>query len=150
LARKATSERNYVHGGAGTRLYRIWLGMKRRTADPRRNNYHRYGGRGITVCEEWKDSFAVFRDWALANGYRDDLSIDRIDNDGNYEPGNCRWNSAKAQSNNTRRNVFLTVGGETHTVAEWTRKLGLQVNIITKRLGLGWSVERALGLEAVA
>lgn len=91
-----------THGGKGTRLYNIWRGMKQRCFNPNNRQYNDYGGRGITVCDEWKNDFPAFRDWALTHGYRDDLSIDRINNDSSYEPGNCRWTTAKVQSNNRR------------------------------------------------
>lgn len=92
-----------------TRLYRIWANMKTRTTNRNRIGWKDYGGRGITVCDEWKDDFKAFYDWAMANGYRDDLTIDRINNDGNYEPGNCRWATRREQNENKRADRSLPV-----------------------------------------
>ena len=92
----------YKHGGEGTRLYRIWKGMKQRCYNPKTENYQNYGGRGITICDSWRCDFPAFRDWALANGYSDDLSIDRIDNDKGYGPDNCRWADRITQRANQR------------------------------------------------
>ena len=92
-----------THGGTHTRLYRIWNGMRSRTTNPKTSFFYCYGGRGISVCEEWKNSFELFREWALSHGYQDNLSIDRINNDGNYEPCNCRWATASEQQLNKRK-----------------------------------------------
>ena len=96
------SESTKKHGLFRTRLYNIWNNMKMRVNNPQHTHYQSYGGRGITICDEWKNDFMSFHDWAMSNGYSDELSIDRIDNDGNYEPNNCRWTNQVIQSRNQR------------------------------------------------
>jgi len=132
------------HGGSKTRLYNIWYGIIRRTEDYTRRDYKDYGGRGIRMCKEWRADFAVFRDWALASGYEDGLSIDRIDPDGNYCPENCRWSTRSTQENNKRHNVVITAHGKTLTAAEWERETGIPAYQIRKRIRLGWSEEKAV------
>ena len=133
-----------VHGGKHTRLYQIWKGMRARCNKPNDKNYLWYGARGISVCPEW-DDFTVFRDWALANGFNDSLSIDRIDYNSGYSPDNCRWADKITQANNTRGNHRLTFNGETHTMAEWSRITGIPYHRLKDRINkLGWDVRRAL------
>lgn len=109
-----------IHGGARTRLYAIYKDMRLRCTSPKRKRYKHYGGRGITVCQEWS-RFENFREWALANGYASDLTLDRRDNDGNYCPENCRWTTRSVQDNNKQNSVRITAFGERKTVAEWSR-----------------------------
>lgn len=118
--------------------------MKTRCYNPSSNKYHAYGGRGIKVCDEWKNSFANFKKWALSNGYANNLTLDRINNNGNYEPSNCRWVTNKQNTNNTRRNRILTYNGENHTMSEWCEILGVKLQTLSARIYRGWSVEDAI------
>jgi hypothetical protein len=127
--------------------------MRSRCNNPKNKEYHRYGGRGIKVCNEWLNDFMVFQNWAMVNGYdvsapRGQCTLDRIDNDGNYCPENCRWTTAKEQANNTRRTRFIEFNGETHSVSEWGRRLGINQSTLNMRLNkYGWSAEKALKTE---
>ena len=106
------------HGDFGTKLYQVWGNMIQRCENPNSSSYPRYGGRGIRVCESWKD-YKKFKAWAIANGYEEGLTIDRIDYYGPYSPANCRWAGRKLQANNTRRNFTVTYDGRTRTLSEW-------------------------------
>lgn len=140
--------RHVTHGGSGTRLYITWRNMISRCTNPKDPQFFRYGSRGIAVCDAWRDSFQAFHDLAMANGYREDLTIDRINNDGNYCPDNCRWATRLEQAQNTRKTRLITYNGETHSVCEWARILGMNQGTLNNRLNLyGWSVEDALGKE---
>lgn len=133
---KLTSERNTTHGMKPTRLYRVWNGMKARCQIPSSSGYYKYGARGIKVCEEWQN-FEPFKEWALANGYRDDLQIDRIDVYGNYEPSNCRFVTNKENALNKRNTRYLTLDGVTKTVIGWADTLGISERTIRSRLSRG-------------
>lgn len=126
---------NKTHGQSRTRLHRIWTYMRERCNNPNNPRYFRYGGRGIRVCAEWsgETGFETFMLWAIQNGYSDELTVDRIDNDGDYSPQNCRWVSPKAQSNNRSSGRYITVDGEKKTVAQWSDQLGLKRPGIYKR-----------------
>lgn len=125
------------------RLRHIWHGMLRRCNDPNHNCYHHYGGRGISVCDEWND-YVSFARWSLKNGYDDNLSIDRINNDGNYEPSNCRWVTPREQLYNKRTNRFATINGITKTITEWSEEYGQDPNTVFTRIGKGMALEEAL------
>ena len=135
---------NTRHGMFNTRLYKIFDSMKQRCYNPNSTSYHNYGGRGITICDEWLNDPSAFFKWSLENGYSDDLTIDRKDNDKGYSPENCRWTTEIEQHNNTRRNRYVEYKGEVHTLSEWCRILGLNYSTVKTRLNvLKWSVEEA-------
>lgn len=133
-----------THGKSKTRLYRIWHGMKTRCNLVQDKRYKDYGGRGIKVFHEWDTNFLSFYNWAIANGYKDNLSIDRIDNNGNYCPENCRWASAKQQMNNTRYNHLVEYNNEVKTVREWAKTLNIPEQRLYHRLNDGWPIKDAL------
>lgn len=138
---------NITHGESKTRLYTVWHNMRERCQNPNATEYHRYGGRGISVCAAW-ENYETFRDWALSHGYSPSLSIDRKDNDGNYSPDNCRWATAKEQANNTSKTRLIELDGERLSVSEWARKLGINQSTLSMRLNkYGWSAEKALTTE---
>ena len=133
------------HGMCGTRIYRIWKQMKTRCLNKNTPDYKKwYGGRGVTVCDEWRNDFKTFYDWAISNGYREDLTIDRIDSNGNYCPENCRWVDLKTQARNTRQNHLITYNGETHCLVEWAEILGVNVQVLRSRVYSGWDDERII------
>ena len=132
------------HGMSDTRLYSIWHAMNQRCFNANNSRYANYGGRNITVCDDWRDSFETFRDWAMANGYRDDLTIDRIDVNGSYSPGNCQWITNKEQQNNRRNNRMIEFNGEKKSLQQWAEKLNINNRALRKRIRSGWTKERAL------
>jgi hypothetical protein len=133
--------RGFRHGGRKSSEYQSWCAMKARCENPKTSNFASYGGRGISVCERWKHFPCFLADM----GSRPiGLSLDRINNNGNYEPSNCRWATSSQQSSNTRVNVFITNHGETHTAQEWARITGIDISTICKRVKAGWSEDDIL------
>lgn len=132
-----------THGLSRSRLYNIWASIKKRCLCLNNKDYNRYGGRGITVCDEWM-KFEPFKNWAISNGYDDALTIDRIDNNSDYCPENCRWITSKYQSRNRRNNKTITYNGETHCISEWAEIKGLSHSVISARIKKGWVIEKVL------
>ena len=128
-------------------LYNVWYHIKRRCLKEKNPAYKDYGGRGITICEEWEKSFESFYFWAINNGYENNLTIDRIDNNKGYSPDNCRWTDSKTQCNNRRSCVMITYNGKTQNLMQWCEELGLNYKRIHNRLyKCKWSFEKAISI----
>lgn len=134
----------YKDAVIGTAIYNTWNRMMHRCYDVKNHKFKRYGQRGIKVCDEWKNNYDNFYNWSINSGFRIGLSIDRIDNDGNYEPSNCRWATRKQQMNNTSRNRCITFNNETHTLAEWSELLQIKYGTICSRLHRGKPISQVL------
>lgn len=126
-------EMHTTHGLSQSRIYKVYSGMKKRCYDKNHKLYNRYGGRGIKICDEWLNDFMAFYNWSMANGYQDDLTIDRIDNNKGYSPDNCRWVTMLEQAQNTSKNVNITYKGKTQTISAWSRETGIPQNTISRR-----------------
>jgi hypothetical protein len=122
------------HGQHGTKLYHVWAGVKDRCNNPNAKHFKHYGGRGISICEEWKVDYIIFFNWAMEKGYKEGLTIERIDVNGNYEPSNCKWITQKEQAKNTTRNRKITYDGQTLNITEWAEELGINRNTLNARL----------------
>ena len=133
-----------THGKSNTRLYRIYKSMKSRCYNSHNKSYERYGGRGIKICNEWINDFQAFYNWSINNGYKEDLTMDRIDNNKGYSPTNCRWVDRKTQCGNTRRNLQLTYKGITHLISHWAELLNLDQSLLSHRYYSGWDIEKLL------
>lgn len=132
------------HGHTGNRIYNIYRGMRTRCYNKKDYHYNWYGARGIKICEDWDNDFLSFYEWSINNGYQDNLTIDRIDNNKDYSPDNCRWITTQKQCNNRRNNHLVTINGETHTIMEWSRISGLDRKVIERRLKKNISGENLL------
>lgn len=141
VARKLLIDQTVTHGKSSHPLYERWCAMKRRCNN---KNDLSHGGRGIKVCNEWVNDFEEFYNWAINNGFDENLTLDRIDNDGNYEPNNCRWTTYETQANNCRSNKRIEYLGETHTLAEWSKLYNIDQNKVQRRLSVGWDISDAL------
>jgi hypothetical protein len=133
------------HYRKGTRIYNIWKNMRARCHNSNHPNFKYYGGKGVVICGEWND-IIVFEKWALENGYKDDLTIDRMDSNGNYEPDNCRWATREEQSNNKCSNVKITHNGITLGISQWAYKLGGKSHMVISRLRRGWTDSEAVSI----
>ena len=133
-----SKQRMTTHGHSKTNLYYVWLTMRNRCRNDTVKSYQHYGGRGITVCDDWNKSYESFEKWANNNGYCEGLQIDRIDNNGNYEPNNCHFVTQKENANNTSRNHRLEIKGEVKTISEWSLFSGIKRQTIQSRLKYGW------------
>lgn len=145
-----SSNRRDCHHLQNTRIYRIWCGMKRRCYNKHNEHFDRYGGRGIIVCDEWKTDFMNFYDWAMSNGYDDKLSIDRINNEGNYEPSNCRWANQKQQIVNSTATIKCSLGGNIVSLSDIADILGVsfkRIRRIVYMLNNGYDMSELLSLS---
>ena len=132
-----------THGLCNTPMHHVWLSMKGRCYCKTNKSYKNYGGRGITVCDEWIKSYRAFYEWAVSSGYKKGLSIERIDNNKGYSPDNCKWADKNEQAKNRRNVIDVTYNGKTQCLAEWARELGISRGTIKSRLDQGRSVEEA-------
>lgn len=152
LLGETTAQRNLTHGanarGRRSKAYNTWAHVLQRCRNPKNVSYPDYGGRGIKVCDRWADSFENFLA-DMGEPPSPEHSIDRIDYNGNYEPGNCRWEVKIVQMNNKRSNRRITFGGRTQTLAEWAREKSLLPDTISNRIKAGWSVESAVNTPKV-
>lgn len=136
------TKHNDANRGQKTRLYNIWVDMRRRCNNKSRKSAKNYSLKGITVCEEWND-YLTFKEWAMSNGYNDDLTIERKDNSKGYNPNNCCWIPKSEQSRNRTTNHYITYNGKTQTLTEWALELNIKRTTLSNRLRNGWSVEKA-------
>lgn len=149
LQKERTSAARTIHGlyrdkdKKRTRLSRVWSTMKERCQNPHSKSFKDYGGRGISVCSEWHD-YLPFFEWAMSHGYQSGLQIDRIDNNGNYDPSNCRWATRREQGSNKRNNIVIYFSGRTLTLQRWAEELHIDRRLLSQRFKKGWPTERIL------
>ena len=142
LHKKVMQDMMTTHNLTNTKLFKIWRAIIDRTEYISNKKYKDYGGRGIKMCQEWRNDFKVFYEWAINNGYKEGLTIDRINVNGNYEPNNCRWATWKEQQNNRRNNHYITYKGETHTISQWSEILNVKQGTLLARVNK-YGIEKA-------
>lgn len=139
------ASKNYTHRQTKTDIHNKWLSMKQRCFDKNHGSYAKYGALGITVCDEWKNNFIAFCNWSYENGYKEGMSLDRIDNSKGYSPDNCRWVTWKGQCNNRRSNLKITYRGKTQNLRQWCDELSLNYQLVHQRMKkCGMSFEEAI------
>jgi len=146
LQKLRTARANRTHGKTNHRLYGVWCAMLQRCRTPSCKSYERYGGRGIRVCKRWKKFVNFLKD--MEHEFKEGLTLERVANDGNYSPSNCRWATRKEQANNTRRNVQLTYNNKTLSLSEWSNLVGVMKPTVWSRIKRGWTVDMALTTPA--
>lgn len=147
--RNSNGTSKYPKEARKSRLLGIWYSMKERCYTESSGGYKKYGSKGIKICDEWKNDFMAFYNWSISHGYSDNLTIDRIDYRGNYEPSNCRWADIKTQANNKSNVRKYEYNGELHTMTEWSEIMNINYGALWERLNvLGWSIEKALKTPA--
>lgn len=129
------------HGMTGTRIYKMWHNIKSRCTNPNATKYYLYGGKGIKVCDEWLHSFENFYNWAMQNGYKDNLTIDRINSDKDYCPENCRFATFKEQNSHLKTTIIIEWNGKKMTLSQWSDYLGISYDCLSARYLRGWSIE---------
>lgn len=142
--KEVSKEANTKHGMYQSRIYRIWSAMKGRCLNPNNDSYKNYGGRGITVCDEWKSDFDAFAKWAKKSGYKDYLTIERKNVNGNYSPSNCTWATLDEQKRNTTVSKKINFKGKQLTLRQWAEEIGVASSTLSNRFKRGWSIEKSL------
>lgn len=147
LQKELTSKRFAKHNNSTHPLYGVWTMMKQRCYNHNNKSYKNYGARGIKVCDEWKNDFITFYNWAIENGYKDGLTIDRLNVNEDYSPNNCAWVTQKIQQNNRRNNIVINYGGFSGTLSQWSVRTGIPYATLRKRIvDLGWDYYEALSV----
>lgn len=144
LVKRNKTIKHTTHGQSRTRLYTIWCDMKQRRLNKNQKVFKHYGERKISICDEWKNNFNSFYDWAIKNGYADNLTIDRIDVDGNYNLSNCRWATMQQQRRNTRSNVFVEINGVKKVLIDWCGYYKIKYTTVLSRIYSGWEMVKAI------